>query len=127
MTPFAVGFDLVDVDRVARLIERKAARALARLLTEPERVYCLGQAVPARHIAARLAAKEAAYKALAHGGDVGTIGWREVEVARELTGGPTLVFHGRARETARRLHVVSSLVSLSHTGQTAGAVVLLFT
>ncbi|MFQ6047712.1 MAG: 4'-phosphopantetheinyl transferase superfamily protein, partial [Gemmatimonadales bacterium] len=67
MSLIAVGLDLVEVERVRRLLQSKGERALRRLLTDAERDYCMAQAVPERHVAARLAAKEAAYKALAHG------------------------------------------------------------
>lgn len=117
---------MVDVARIERLLTRNGERALSRLLTDEERIYCMEQAVPARHVAARVAAKEAAYKALAHPSQSAAIGWREVEVVRELTGRPALQFHGRAAETARRLGVVATLVSLTHTAEQAAAVVIAF-
>lgn len=125
MSLVAVGLDLVEVDRVRRLIESKGERALRRLLTEAEREYCMAQPVPERHVAARLAAKEAAYKALAHGGDAGYIGWQEVELSREVTGGPTLLLHGRAEAVARQLKVSSFKVSVTHSAEHAAAVVVL--
>lgn len=125
MSLIAVGLDLVEVERVRRLLQSKGERALRRLLTDAERDYCMAQAVPERHVAARLAAKEAAYKALAHGGDAGYIGWHEVEVSREVTGGPTLMLHGRAEAAARRLRVSSFKVSVTHSAEHAAAVVVL--
>lgn len=125
VTPVAVGIDLVDVERVARLLAHHGERAWHRLLTAQERSYCRTQAAPARHVAARLAAKEAAYKALAIASETGFIGWREVEVVREDHGRPGLVLHGRARHTASRLHIAQTLVSLTHTREQAAAVVVL--
>ncbi len=125
MTTLGLGLDLVDVSRVARLLERYGDRALRRLLTEDERDYCMRQAFPAQHVAARLAAKEAAFKALAqHSGDH-AIGWRELEVRRGHDGRPTLALHGRARDVADRLRVRSSLLSLTHVSSHAAAVVML--
>jgi holo-[acyl-carrier protein] synthase len=121
----AVGLDLVEVDRVARLLDDKGELALRRLLTAAERDYCLAQPVPERHVAARLAAKEAAYKALAHGGDAGYIGWRDVEVTRTVTGGPSLILRGRAQAMADRLQVSAVKVSLTHSAKHAAAVVVL--
>ena len=74
MNPIAIGVDVVDVARVERMLARHGDRALLRVLTEEERAYCQRMAVPARHVAARLAAKEAAYKALAVDDDAG---WSE--------------------------------------------------
>jgi holo-[acyl-carrier protein] synthase len=76
-------------------------------------------------VAARLAAKEATYKALNQNGDTGYVGWHEVEVGRAEDGRPSLVLHGKARDAAERLGVTSSLVSLTHTDTQAAAVVLL--
>ena len=125
MKHLGIGIDLVDVPRIVKMLEDKRHLALKRLLTEDEREYCVAQAVPARHMAARLAAKEAAYKALNQDGESGMIGWHEVEVARAPDGRPTLHFHGRAREVAERLGVGSVMVSLTHTDTQAAAVVVL--
>ncbi len=125
MTPVGVGIDVVDVARVERLLKRKGARALRRLLTDAERAYCLAQTEPARHIAARLAAKEAAFKAFHSGGTRRMIGWREIEVLRQNPGNPTLALHHRAQASADDLGVGRALVSLSHSDTAAVAVVLL--
>ncbi len=124
MTPLGIGLDVVDVERVRVLLERYGDRALGRLLTDAERSYCLAKAFPERHVAARVAAKEAAYKAFAFG-EVGYIGWQEFEVTRDVSGRPTLAFHGLAQSTARRLRVASTMVSLTHTATHAAAVVVL--
>ncbi len=125
MNPVGVGIDLVEVARIERMLEDKGERAMDRLLTDGERAYCERQATPARHVAARLAAKEAAYKALAQDGETGYIGWREVEVGRADDGRPLLELHGKALGAAERLGVKSTLVSLTHTDTQAAAVVLL--
>ena len=121
----AVGLDLVDIERVEKMIARHGDRVLRRLLTEEERQYCLSKAVPARHIAARIAAKEAAYKALSQGGTDRVVWWQDVELQRDGKGRPTVSFKGRAGESAVDLGVTSSLVSISHSENSAAAVVLL--
>lgn len=125
MTVLGLGIDLVDVSRVHRLLDRYGDRALDRLLTPHERAYCTTRAVPAVHIAARLAAKEAAFKALAGESDARRIWWTELEVRREDDGRPTLHLHGKASARAERLGVRSSLLSLTHERGHAAAVVIL--
>lgn len=125
MGVLSVGLDLVAVSRVDRLLARKGDRALARLLTPEERAYCERQPAPSRHIAARLAAKEAAYKAFQAAGVGKGIGWREVEVVRDGDGRPTIRLHGAARAAARSLGVSSALLSISHTADHAAGVVVL--
>jgi holo-[acyl-carrier protein] synthase len=98
---------------------------MKRLLTENERRYCETRAAPAIHVAARLAAKEAAFKALAQDEDARTIGWLEIEVARDGEGRPNLILHGQASDAAERMGVRSSLVSLTHVSTHGAAVVVL--
>ena len=125
MNVIAVGLDLVDVARVERLLDRHGNRALDRLLIGEEREYCVSQAVPARHVAARIAAKEATYKALSQAGTERVIWWHDVEVKRDRKGRPTIEFHGRGRESAEELAVSDSLLSISHSDTAAAAVVIL--
>ena len=125
MTPLGIGIDVMDVARVQRLLHGKRDRVLERVLTEAERAYCLSQAEPARHVAVRLAAKEAAFKALHSGGARVPIGWREVEVLRASHGEPSIAFHDRAERSAAELKVARIMVSLSHSDTHAVAVVLL--
>src|SRR5438093_249195 len=80
MTAGGVGVDLVEVSRVAAIIADKGSRVFERLLTPAERAYCESRPDPATHVAVRLAAKEAVYKALQGSEAARGIGWREVEV-----------------------------------------------
>ena len=113
----AVGVDLVDVVRVRQALSRHPDRFARRVLTESEAAYCLKRPDPAPHIAARFAAKEAVIKCLGGG-----CGLSEIEVARALSGSPSIVLHGRAKARAGRRRV---LVSLSHLENLASAFAVL--
>lgn len=125
MTVLGVGIDLVEISRVETLLAEHGGRAMGRLLSAEERAYCEAKARPAQHVAARVAAKEAAYKALAGGGDVGYLPWLDVEVTRDSDGRPALAFHGAAHTVAERLGVRHTHVSLTHSHTHAAAVVML--
>jgi holo-[acyl-carrier protein] synthase len=120
-----IGLDLVDIPRIARLLEAQGERAMTRLFTSGEAEYARARAEPARHLAARFAAKEAAYKALAGTEQARGIGWRDIEVATAWDGRPTLVLHGRARARADELGVVRAHLTLTHAEGTAAAMVVL--
>jgi holo-[acyl-carrier protein] synthase len=120
-----VGFDLVAITRVEEMLARKEQRALDRLFTKHEQEYALARARPAMHLAARLAAKEASFKALTGSDEAKLIGWKEAEVVRGSEGPPVLKFTGRAALRAVELGVVKVFLTLSHTDDTAGAVVIL--
>ncbi len=120
-----LGVDLVEIARVRRLIESRGERAMARLFTDGERAYATYRVDPARHLAARIATKEAAFKALAGNDLARGIGWRELEVFARDDGGPLLRLHGRAERRAAELGVSRILVTISHSDTTAVAVVVL--
>jgi holo-[acyl-carrier protein] synthase len=120
-----IGFDLVSIARVEAMVARKEIRALDRLFTEHEQAYAFARARPAMHLAARLAAKEASFKALTGSDDAKLIGWKEAEVRRGSEGPPVLYFFGRAEARSLELGVTRVHLTLSHTDDTAGAVVIL--
>lgn len=120
-----VGFDLVAIARVEEMLARKEQRALDRLFTAHEQEYAMARARPAMHLAARLAAKEAVFKALTGSDDAKKIGWKEAEVRRGAEGPPVLHFFGRAEARATELGVTRIHLTLSHTDDVAGAVVVL--
>ncbi|MDQ8165408.1 MAG: holo-ACP synthase [Gemmatimonadota bacterium] len=122
-----VGIDLVEIARVERLLDGKGQRALDRLFLADEVNYAKGRARPAMHLAARLAAKEAAFKALSGSDEARLIGWHEVEVVSQPHRAPQLRYHGRAAARADELGVKRSHLSLTHTDTTAGAVVVIET
>ena len=120
-----VGVDLVEISRVRTMIAGQGERALLRLFTEAERQYCRDMANPARHYAVRVAAKEAAFKALSGSEEARGIGWREMEVELDTIGRPSLRLHGRATARAKELGVARTWISLSHGDDLATAFVVL--
>ena len=118
------GIDLVEIDRIHRSIQRYGPRFLNRVYTPAEQAYCLRKRKSAESFAARFAAKEAGAKALGTGISFG-VSWLEFEVVRQLSGRPTLRFHGRAAQIALRLGVARAALSLTHTGALAQASVVL--
>ena len=121
-----IGMDMADIDRIARVLARHPERARRRLFTEGERAYCDRRAQPARHFAARFAAKEAAYKALAGSAEARHIHWLEIEVANSpLDGRPMLLLHGTAAKRAAELGVGTVHITLTHSAEVAAAVVVL--
>lgn len=125
MGTVGVGVDLVEVDRIERMIAERGDHVFDRLLTPAEAEYCREKARPAEHVAARLAAKEAVYKALQGAPAARGISWRDTEVVRGADGRPAVALSGRAAERATALGVTQVLLSLSHTHRMAIAVVAL--
>lgn len=118
------GVDMIEIARIEEAIARYGERFCNRVYLAEEILYCRRKRNAAESFAARFAAKEAAAKALGTGIQSG-VGWRDIEVVRELSGRPSLVFHGRAASIARRLGASRAVVSLTHTKTQALAQVLL--
>ncbi len=96
MARHEIGVDLIDIERIKRMLERFPDRFRQRILTDAEQRYCRRK--PER-IAGRWAAKEAVSKVLGLG--VRGVGWREIEVLPNWAGAPQVVLHGRALARAR--------------------------
>ena len=116
--PPGIGIDVIEIARLERALERRP-RLRERVFSAAELEHADGHRRPARQLAARFAAKEAALKALGIGG----LRLHEVEVRGGGNEPPALVLHGEAAEAARRQHVRLA-VSLSHEREVAVAVVM---
>jgi holo-[acyl-carrier protein] synthase len=112
-----IGVDLVDVERVARMLQRRTT-FVRRVFTPKEIEYCERQANPAESYAARWAAREACRKAL---GGIRHMRWHDVRVDRAATGAPRLVLEGTSRARADALGVSEVMVALTHERRTAAA------
>ncbi len=115
----STGVDIIEIPRIARVVERYGERFLYRVYTEAEQALYRGR-VP--ELAARFAAKEATSKALGTG--IWGIRWREMEVLPDMRGKPLVYLHGAAAARARELNLRHFAVSLSHSREFAMAVVV---
>jgi holo-[acyl-carrier protein] synthase len=119
-----LGMDIVRIDRVWAVLERKGQRALTRLFTAAEAERCRCSKHPPESFAARFAAKEAFFKALGTGWGIGGA-WTEVEVISAASGAPGLRLSGRAAELAARRGADRVHLTLTHSDDSAAAVVIL--
>ena len=129
-----LGLDLVELARVHKALARFGVAFAAKVLHEdelcrmpsieagPDAALPFARAVA--HLSARIAAKEAAVKALGTGFSEG-ISLHDVRVQSLPSGQPCLTLHGKAEARAKELGAARSLLSLTHGRQTAAAVVVL--
>jgi holo-[acyl-carrier protein] synthase len=118
-----LGFDLARVGGIAESLECFGDRFTNRIFTSGELAYARAgsDASCAERLAARFAAKEAVVKAL--GLSEAGVNLRDIEVVKRGDGACTIALHGEARRVAAGMGVQRILVSLSHDGDCAGAVV----
>jgi holo-[acyl-carrier protein] synthase len=123
-----LGSDIVDVRRIAQVIERHGERFLGRIFTSAERSKAESRANAVETYAKRFAAKEACAKALGTGLRRGVF-WRDMGVINLPGGRPTIKLTGGALERLRAITPAGCEaridVSLTDEGPTAQAIVVI--
>lgn len=119
-----VGIDLIEIDHFEKLYGNATPKLLARCFTLGELAACDGGVDRLARLAARFAAKEAAYKAM---GGIEGASLTDVEVENDAAGVPTLVLHKIAAETAKKRGIGGLHLSLTHTSRSVAAVVIALT
>ncbi|RRJ97027.1 holo-[acyl-carrier-protein] synthase [Opitutaceae bacterium TAV4] len=116
-----LGCDIIEVERVRGVWERQGDRFLSRVFTDEERAYCLSMKHPAKHLAARFAAKEAVSKCFTTG--IGAeLGWKSISIHHGPRHDPRVRLDERGEALLRHIGGTHVLVSLSHCDTSAMAV-----
>ena len=110
------GIDLIEIPRVAGVLERYPKRFLSKVFTEGEQSYARGRA---NQLASRFAAKEAVMKLLGTG--VRGMPWKSIEVTRNRGRAAEIILHGRAKVRATKMGITRIALSLSHSRELATA------
>jgi holo-[acyl-carrier protein] synthase len=118
------GIDMVNVERIERLMVRWGNLFLGRIFTEGEILWCQQRTRPPECFAARFAAKEAFLKAIGWGLRNG-VQWIDIEIKNDPMGKPVLFFHRKAKEVIKTHRIEKALLTLSHERSYAVAHVLL--
>ena len=110
------GIDLIEIPRVAGVLERYPKRFLTKVFTEGEQSYARGRA---NQLASRFAAKEAVMKLLGTG--VRGMPWKSIEITRSRGRAPEIILHGPAKVRATKMGITRIALSLSHSRELATA------
>lgn len=102
-----IGTDVVNIERVERLLKRFGAKFEQRLFTEGEIDYSnarskLGLRAKASILAKRIAAKEAFVKAIGSG-FTGGVAWKDIEIVSDIAGKPVISASGAAQVKLRAI------------------------
>lgn len=114
-TPVVIGLgtDIVEIARIAKMIERHADSFINRIYTTDEIRYCQKRKHCNEAFAGRWAAKEAIMKVLGTGFVKG-IGWLDIEILNEKSGQPFVNIRGGAGEYAEKIGIDEFLITISH-------------
>jgi holo-[acyl-carrier protein] synthase len=103
------GVDIIEISRVADVVERHGKHYLERVYTAAELEQC-GKNIES--LAGRFAAKEAVAKALGTG--IGDVAWKDIEILGDEQNAPTLTLRGAAEQKSKELGLTNWSVSISH-------------
>ncbi len=113
MAVLGIGVDIVEIERMGRVLAR-TPRFAERVFTQEERDYCARRANPDAAFAGCFAAREAVLKALGVGFGAG-VGFRDVAVGHDSKGKPLAILSGGARKAAEGQGVTEVHISVTHT------------
>ena len=124
MAILGLGTDIVEIERIAGVIERSGDRLARRVLSEAEWQQYQRHQQPVRFLAKRFAVKEAAAKAFGTG-IRGGLAFNQFEVYNDEMGKPGLRFFNHASEVAEKLGVSQVHVTLADERHYACATVII--
>jgi holo-[acyl-carrier protein] synthase len=121
-----LGIDVIEIHRIEETVRRYGEKFLSRIFTKNERELCLSRKDAASCLAARFAAKEALYKALAafHNDDF-LLPFHDVEISKDDSGKPFFVFHDKALQTIKAIKLENIHLSITHSRIFAAAIVII--
>jgi holo-[acyl-carrier protein] synthase len=118
-----IGIDIIEIERIKSSIDRFGDSFLNKIYTKNELDYCLAKHNKYQHLAARFAAKEAIYKAIATGWEKDAT-WKNMEITNEPNGLPVVAFFGKLKEFLADDKDIK--ISLSHSDNYVTCVAIIY-
>jgi len=119
-----IGIDLVENERLEKIVAKWGTKFLKRIYTEQEIKYCSKHVYSSINYGARFAAKESFLKALGIGLGMG-VTLKEIEVIHDEKGKPDLRLYGSAKKQIEKRNIEKIHLSLTHTKRYATAIIIL--
>ena len=108
----AIGTDIVEIARIAKVLERQAERFAERILCPSELEQYASRGNPVAFVATRFAAKEAIAKALGTGIGHG-VSFQDMQISNDEKGAPFVQLFGGACEVMHSRGAQRVLLSLA--------------
>lgn len=118
-----LGIDNVAMEKFKRVLEASGERFINGVFSPRERHYCLQAPNPEQSFAGHFAAKEALVKAIPDLRSWG-VDWIDMEIDHSNFGAPRFVCGEKLKKALARINASVIMVSISHTFESAVAVVL---
>lgn len=119
--PSGIGVDIIEVDRIARMVETRGEKFLDKIFTADEKKHCLGKKSKYENIAGRFAAKESVIKAVGYSRGKG-IRWKDINIKSDSKNGmPYVELNGNIKKFVAEKGIKKIIVSISHSDKYAVA------
>lgn len=118
-----LGIDIIEIARVRKSIQNYGDKFLQKVFTDEEIKYCDSKFNKYQHYAARFAAKEAVYKALASGWKEG-LRWKDIEIQNDTSGMPSINPSGKLKTFLSKNTQLK--ISISHSDNYVTSVAIIF-
>ena len=119
-----VGTDIVEVDRIRKLIDKYDFKFLTKIFTPEEIEYCNSHRDPSIHFAGRFSAKEATLKALSGKYENMYFKFNKINIINDKNGRPYI--DDRYLPVKMQYHKLQNMdISISHTSTHAISVAIL--
>jgi len=119
---YGIGIDLVEIQRIERVLKRWGERFERRVFSDREIAYCRKHARAPVHYAGRFAAKEAFIKAL---GGLRGLTMKDIEILNDDAGKPAFAQNAAVKRTLKDRGVRHVALSVTHTDHDASALVIM--
>ncbi|MDR7856573.1 NAD(P)H-hydrate dehydratase [Tissierella sp.] len=116
------GIDIVNVNRIRKILSEKRNRFYDKIFTEKEIEYIRNSGHKATTVAGLFAAKEAISKVIGTG--IGFVRWKDIEIVHDDNGKPYVNVAGNGNEIMRELCLDSIELSISHEEDYAVAIAI---
>lgn len=123
MSILGLGTDIVEIERIEKVLTRHSEAFAKRVLTDTEFALFQASSFPARYLAKRFAAKEAAAKALGTGIASG-VSFQDFHIDNDEMGKPNLMCSGVAKTLLQQKGVRQIWLSIADEKHYAVATVI---
>ena len=118
-----LGIDIIEISRIKKSVDEYGEKFLQKVFTQDEISYCNSKYNKHQHYAARFAAKEAVYKALASGWKEG-LRWKDIEIQNDNSGMPSVKLYGKLKSFISNNAELK--ISISHSDNYVTAVAIIY-
>ncbi len=124
MEIIGIGTDIIEINRIKRLLSNFRDRFINKIYLQAEEEYCTKKRYPEIHFAGKFAGKEAVIKSL--DSLLSRISFKDIEIKNNPKGKPEVFLTDVLVKANEQLQNINFEISISHSQSIANAFVICF-